>query len=179
MRNVLKSLAVVAVLFLTIGSANGQQKIGHINYADIFTSTPEYKKAENELKALDSLKTGELQAMFGEYQKKRNEAQEKLMNRSEANKDVIDPQLNALDIEIQDIERRLQEVQQIAEQELNQKQQELFAPIHQKVGTAIQSVAKEKGYAYLFDISSTNIPYYQGGEDVSNDIKTKLGIAVQ
>ena len=178
MRNVWKSLTMVAVLFLMIGSVNAQQKIGHINYADIFTSTAEYLKAENDLKALDSVKTGELQAMFTLYQEKRSEAQEKLLNRSEANKEVIDPQLQALDIEIQDFERRLQEVQQIAEQEINQKQQELFTPIHQKVGTAIQSVAKEKGYAYVFDISSTNIPYFQGGEDITNDIKTKLGIAI-
>ncbi|HLW50054.1 MAG TPA: OmpH family outer membrane protein [Sphingobacteriaceae bacterium] len=178
MRNVLKSLAVVAALFLTVGSVSAQQKIGHINYAEIFTATADYLKAEEELKALDSVKTGELQSMFNEYQKKRSEAQDMLMNRSEANKAEIDPQLQALDIEIQDFERRLQEVQQIAEQEIGQKQQELFTPIHQKVGTAIQSVAAEKGYAYVFDISSTNIPYFQGGEDITNDIKIKLGIAV-
>lgn len=179
MKNVLKSLAVIAVLFLTISSANAQQKIGHINYADIFTATAEFKKAENELKALDSVKTGELQAMFNVYQQKRNEAQEKLMNRSEANKNEIDPQLQVLEQEIQQIEGRLQEVQQIAEKEITEKQQELFAPIHQKVGNAIQAVAKEKGYAYVFDISSTNIPYFAGGDDLSNDVKTKLGIVAK
>jgi outer membrane protein len=178
MRNVLKSLAVVAVLFLTIGSANAQQKIGHINYAEIFTATAEFKKAENELKAMDSVKTGELQSMFNIYQQKRNEAQEKLLNRSEANKNEIDPQLQALEQELQQIEGRLQEQQQMAEQELTQKQQELFAPIHQKVGVAIQNVAKEKGYAYVFDISSTNVPYFEGGDDLSNDVKIKLGITV-
>jgi len=31
--------------------------------------------------------------------------------------------------------------------------------------------------AYVFDISSTNIPYFQGGEDLTAAVKTKLGIS--
>lgn len=176
MKNVFKGLAVLAVLFLSVEFVNGQQKIGHINYAEIFTATPEYQKAESELRNLDSTKTAELQGMFGEFQKKQTDAQEMMRNRSEANRETIDAQLQTLGVELNDIERRLQEVQQIAEQELTQKQQELFAPIHQKVGTAIQSVAKDKGYAYVLDISSTNIPYFAGGDDLSADVKSKLGI---
>lgn len=176
MKNVLKGLAVVAVLFLSVEFVNAQQKIGHINYAEIFTATPDYIKAETELKNLDSTKTLELQGMFSEFQRKQTAAQDMMRNRSEANRDSIDAQLQTLGVELSDIERRLQEVQQIAEQELTQKQQELFAPIHQKVGTAIQSVAKDKGYAYILDISSTNIPYFQGGDDLSADVLTKLGI---
>lgn len=176
MKHVLKSLVVVAALFLTVGSVNAQQKIGHVNYAEIFTATAEYQKAENELRLLDSTKTLELQGMFGVFQQKQTEAQELMRNRSEANRDAVDTQLQTLDQELQEIQRRLQEVQQLAEQELSQKQQELFAPIHQKVTTAIQNVAREKGYAYLFDISSTNIPFFEGGDDLSTDVRTKLGI---
>lgn len=178
MKNVLKGLAVVAVLFLSVEFVNAQQKIGHINYAEIFTATPDYIKAETELKNLDSTKTLELQGMFAEFQRKQTEAQDMMRNRSEANRETVDAQLQTLGVELSDIERRLQEVQQIAEQELTQKQQELFAPIHQKVGVAIQSVAKDKGYAYILDISSTNIPYFQGGDDLSADILTKLGITL-
>lgn len=177
MRNVLKSLAVIAALFLSVNNVNGQQKIGHINFAEIITATPEYKKAEQEMMALDSTKRTEIQGMFAEFQRKRGVAQELMHNRSEANKDSIDAQLQTLGMELEDIERRLQEVQQIAEQELNEKQQELLAPIHQRIGTAIQGVAKEKGYAYVFDVSSTNIPYFAGGDDLTGDVKTKLGIS--
>lgn len=177
MKHVLKSLVVVAALFLTVGSVNAQQKIGHVNYAEIFTATAEYQTAENELRLLDSAKTTELQGMFGVFQQKQTEAQELMRNRSEANRDAVDTQLQTLDQELQEIQRRLQEVQQLAEQELSEKQQELFAPIHQKVTAAIQNVAREQGYAYLFDISSTNIPFFEGGDDLSADVRTKLGIA--
>ena len=176
MKHVVKSLVVMAALFLAVGSVNAQQKIGHVNYAEIFTATPEYQRAENELRGLDSVKTEELQGMFGVFQQKQGEAQELLRNRSEANREAVDTQLEVLDAELQDFQRRLQESQQLAEQELTQKQQELFAPIHQKVTNAIQAVAREQGYAYLFDISSTNIPFFEGGDDKSADVKTQLGI---
>lgn len=172
----MKGLVMLAVVLFSAGTINAQQKIGHVNYADIFTSTPDYQRAEGELRNLDSAKTEELQGMFSLFQEKQNEAQELLRNRSEANRETVDAQLNTLDAELQEFQRRLQEVQQLAEQELTQKQQELFAPIHQKVTTAIQNVAREKGYAYLFDISSTNIPFFEGGDDLSADVKTKLGI---
>lgn len=167
---------MLAVMLFSAGTINAQQKIGHVNYAEIFTSTPDYQRAEVELRGLDSTKTEELQGMFSLFQEKQNEAQELLRNRSEANRETVDAQLNTLDAELQEFQRRLQEVQQLAEQELTQKQQELFAPIHQKVTTAIQNVAREKGYAYLFDISSTNIPFFEGGDDLSAEVKTKLGI---
>lgn len=176
MRNIFKSLVLGGALFLTATVAQAQQKIGHINYAEIFTATEDYKKAETELTSLDSVKTSELQAMIAVYQQKQNEAQELLRNRSEANKEETDTKVQNLGLELQEIERRVQENQRLAEEEMNQKQQELFTPIHQKVGAAIQAVAKEKAYAYVFDISSTNIPYFQGGDDLSADIKTKLGI---
>lgn len=179
MKNVLKSLAVIAVLFLSVEFVNAQQKIGHINYAEVIMATPDWEKANAELMALDSTKTNELQGMFSEFQRKQGLAQDMMRNRSEANKDSIDAQLQTLGMELEDIQRRLQEQERLAEQELTERQQQLLAPIHQKVGTAIQAVAKEKGYAYVFDISSTNIPYFAGGDDLTADVKTKLGIPAE
>ncbi len=176
MKNVFKSLAVVAVLFLSAGLVMGQQKIGHVNYAEIFTATPEYVKAETELRGIDSAKTMELQSMFTIYQTKMNEREELLRNRSAANSETTDPKIQSLEMEMAEFEKRLNEQQRIAEEEITQRQQQLFMPIHQKVGTAIQAVAKEKGYAYVFDVSSTNIPYFEGGDDLSADVKTKLGL---
>jgi outer membrane protein len=41
---------------------------------------------------------------------------------------------------------------------------------------AINAVAQEKGYAYILDLASGSVIYFQGGEDVTADVKTKLGI---
>lgn len=176
MKNWIKGIAVVAVALLSAGVVNGQQKIGHVNSAEIIQSMPEFATASTELDTLSKAKQGELQAMFAIFQQIQADAQEKYRNRSEANKDSIDAEIQTLSLELQDIERRMQESQQLAEQELRQKEEELMSPIYQKAGTAVQNVAKEQGYAYVFDIASTSIPYFQGGDDLTDQVKTKLGI---
>src|SRR5690554_6898442 len=178
MKNWIKGITMVAVALLSVGMVNGQQKIGHVNSAEIIQSMPEFITASTELDTLSRTKQAELQSMFAEFQRLQADAQQKYLNRSEANKDSIDAEIQVLSIELQDIQQRIEENQQRAEEELRQKEEELMTPIYQKAGTAVQTVAKEQGYAYVFDIASTNIPYFQGGEDLTNDVKTKLGIAV-
>ncbi|GGH05377.1 hypothetical protein GCM10007415_47210 [Parapedobacter pyrenivorans] len=177
MKKLFKGGVVVAVLFLSTGLVSAQQKIGHVNSTDIIQAMPEFKTANAEFENLQKTKETELQGMAGEYQKKITAAQDLQRNRSEANADSIDTQLQALSTQVQEIERRINEQQQVAQQELQKKQEELFAPIFQKANTAVQSVAKEKGYAYVFDIANAGLPYFAGGDDLTADVKTKLGIA--
>src|SRR5690606_39020727 len=176
MKNVFRSVAVAAVMFIGAQQVNAQQKIGHINADEVFQATPEFKAAEEQLKTLQETKGKEYQSMVEEYQKKLGEAQEKARNRSEANKETVDAELQVMGQELQTIEQRIQDVQRVAQEEIGKKQQELLAPIQQKVMNAITAVAKEKGYAYILDVSNGNVIYFQGGEDVSADVKTKLGI---
>lgn len=176
MKNLFKGVVVVAVLFLSTGLVRAQQKIGHVNSNDIIQSMPEFKTANTEFENLQKSKEGELQQMGAEYQKKITAAQDLQRNRSEANRDSIDAKLQSLTMELQEIEKRIQDVQQVAQEELQKKQEELFAPIFQKANTAVQTVAKEKGYAYVFDIANSAIPYFAGGDDLTADVKTKLGI---
>jgi outer membrane protein len=49
-------------------------------------------------------------------------------------------------------------------------------PILDKVNEAIQSVAKEQGFHYIFDANSGVILYADESTDVTNLVKAKLGI---
>ncbi len=53
----------------------------------------------------------------------------------------------------------------------------MFTPIQQKVKDAIYAVSKEKGLNYVFDISArgSNLIYTEGGEDITEVVKAKLG----
>ncbi|WP_343558536.1 OmpH family outer membrane protein [Sphingobacterium sp.] len=177
MKNLLKGAVAIVAVFFSTQFANAQQKIGHINFADIIQSTPDYKTAEAQLKTLSENKTKEIQGMVTILQTKQKEGTDKLRTRSEANKDTLDPELNKLGQEIQDMQTRIQSSQQTAQEELGKKEDELITPIQRKVADAVNAVAKEKGMAYVFDISSTNIPYFQGGEDLTAAVKSKLGIS--
>jgi outer membrane protein len=177
MKNLLKGAVAIVAVFFSTQFANAQQKLGHINFAEIIQSTSDYKTAEGQLKTLSDGKTKEIQDMVTIYQTKQKEANDKLRNRSEANKETVDPEINKLGQELQDIQSRIQTAQQAAQEELGKKEDELITPIQRKVAEAVSVVSKEKGMAYVFDISSTNIPYFQGGEDLTAAVKTKLGIS--
>ena len=176
MKNLLKGSAIVLGLLGATSAANAQQKIGHINADEIFQLTPEFKTAQATIKTLSDAKQKELEGMYAEFQKKEAAGQEKVRNRSEANKTQIDAELQTLSQELQQIQERIQSVQKVAQEEVGKKQQELMAPIQTKVMNAINAVAKEKGYAYILDLGAGSVIYYQGGEDVSEAVKAKLGI---
>jgi len=176
MKNLLKGAVLAVGLFAATNAVQAQQKIGHINSEEVFQLTPEFKTAQDQLKTLGETKQKELQGMYETFQKKQTEANDKLRNRSEANKEQIDAEVNALGQELQQMQTRIQEVQKVAEEEFGKKQQELMAPIQTKVMNAINAVAKEKGYAYVLDLAAGSVVYFQGGEDISTDVKAKLGI---
>ena len=56
--------------------------------------------------------------------------------------------------EITDVQNRLTEFQQTIQQELQQQQNELMAPIQQKAIEAVEKLAKEGGYVYVFEVGS-------------------------
>ncbi|WP_316831048.1 OmpH family outer membrane protein [Pedobacter aquatilis] len=181
MRKLINVFVVAAGLLFTANMANAQQKIGHVNSEDVFANLPESKTAQTTLENLSKSKQGEIDVMIKEYQTKMTAAQNKAKTRSEANKDAIDKELQAAETELQDLEKRIGDARTKAQQDLGTKQGELFQPIQTKVATAISSIAKEKGLAYVFDVANgqggNNLVFWDGGEDITAAVKTKLGIS--
>lgn len=176
MKNLVKGAALLVVMFLSTQFVNAQQKIGHVSFNEIFSLTTDFKTAQDQLKTLGEAKTKEIQALYTEFQTKQTAANDKLRNRSEANKDKVDAELQTLGTELQDMQNRITEFQRLAQEEVQKKEEELFTPIQKKVADAITAVSKEKGYAYVLDVSTGSIPYFQGGDDLTPAVKSKLGI---
>jgi outer membrane protein len=114
----------------------------------------------------------ELLVMRTEYQKKGSEFI--------AQKDSLPESIRARRMaEIQDLEQRIQEFYQDVQTQLQQREQELLAPISDKLMKAVESVGEEQGLVYIFDISTPSaLMYYSKSKckDVTNAIRTKLGI---
>lgn len=180
MRKLINVLFVAAGLMLTTSMANAQQKIGHINSEEVFSNLPEAKSAQASLETLSKSKQAEIDGMVKEYQGKLTSAQALQKTMSEANKEAVGKQLQDADLQLQDLQKRIEDSRTKATQEVTTKQGELFQPIQTKVASAITSVAKEKGLAYVFDIANgqggNNLVYWEGGEDITAAVKTKLGI---
>lgn len=180
MKKLINVLFVAAGLVLTSNVASAQQKFGHINSDEIYAVMPEAKTAQTTIENLAKTKQTEIDKMISEYQTKLKAAQDKEKTLSEANKEVVMKELQVAGQEIQDLQKRIEDARTKATSDIQAKQGEIFPVINQKVATAMSAVAKEKGLAYVFDVSASqgfnNLVYFDGGEDITAAVKTKLGI---
>ena len=175
MKNLFR-IAVVAGLFFAGNTVTAQQKFAHINTADLLQSMPEMKTADATYQTFQKAKQTSLELMGAERQKLVTSYEEKYKTISEANKAVLEKELMALGKEIQDMEQRITTTQEKSQEELTAKRTELYQPVFKKAEDAVKSVAKEKGFAYVFDISQPGVVYFDGGEDLLDVVKAKLGI---
>lgn len=169
MKNLFKVTAIAVCLVLSISAANAQQKIAHINSAELIKAMPEIAVADKQLEVYKATLDTDGKTMYTEYQSKVADFQAKEKTMSDALKD-------AKVKEIQDLEKRIQEFQQKASQDFEKKRGELYDPILKKAEQAVKTVAKEKGLAYVIDISQQAVIYSEGGVNILADVKMKLGI---
>ena len=148
------------------------QEFGIFNINEIFQAMPETQEAIKKMDQLAKTLEDELLVMRTEYQKKGSEFI--------AQKDSLPESIRARRMaEIQDLEQRIQEFYQDVQTQLQQREQELLAPISDKLMKAVESVGEEQGLVYIFDISTPSaLMYYSKSKckDVTNAIRTKLGI---
>jgi len=162
------SIALIALTCLT-SSIFAQDKFGHIHSEQLLMIMPETAGADKEIQEYSQMLESQLQAMYGEYQTKAGEfqANEALMT------DVVK---EAKIKEIQDLELRIQQFQQTSQEGVQQKRNEVLAPLLEKAQNAINSVAEENGYTYIFDISLGSIVYGEESRDIMPLVKAKLEI---
>lgn len=170
-------IGLVAAGLLVAGNvANAQQKFGHINSADLLQSMPEMKTADANFQTFAKQKQTALELMDAERTKKITLYNDKTKMLSEANKETLGKEIEALVKEIQDMEKRITETQEKSQEDLTTKRGEIYQPVFKKAEDAVKVVAKEKGFAYVFDVSQPGVVYFDGGEDLLLAVKAKLGI---
>jgi len=166
----MKQLIILSLtLFCTAISA--QQKYGHLNTGNLLESMPEVKNADSALVIIqDSLQKKEtemIQAFEKEYMAFVEQA-----NAGELPKITIDKKQAEFQQKENDILAYRREVQNI----IIQKRQELLDPILERVQKAVDQVAKEQGFTYIFDIGSGAFLYASETEDIEPLVKTILGL---
>jgi outer membrane protein len=163
------------ILFFVVAT-QAQQKLAHLNSAEIMAVMPELKTANVALESFQRVKKAEIDKMVSEFQVKLKTAQEKQKTLSEANKGVLGKELRTMDAELRDMDKRIEYAQKKAEVEFQAKTEELINPIRLKVGNVIKIVVKEKGVTYVLDTGNEGLLYWEGGEGITEVIKNKLGI---
>jgi len=169
MKKTLIALFVVMVSFMGTSMAQKAVKLGHVNSADLMQIMPGREEAQATLqKEVDELQTtlknmqNELEQRYNDYVGKKDQLSDLIRQTKER--------------ELQDMGNRIQEFQENAEKKLQDRQQEVLKPIIDKAKKAIEDVAKENGYTYIFDTSVGALLYQQDSDDILPLVKKKLGL---
>ena len=167
----LKKIVLSVMLILPMGVIAQTLKFGHVTSQDLVVEMPEYKKAEESLKALQDKYAEEFQRSQDEFSKKAQQFQQDMSEKTLPTNIAERRQK-----ELQDMGQRLEAFQQEAMQSMQKAQMELMAPIYEKINNAIQKVGKQEGLIYIFDLSSNSIPYVDTAQskDVSSLIKAEM-----
>lgn len=166
MKRILVLLIALSASALTFAQTG---KVGHANFQEIMLAMPERADAEAELQAVAKEYESQLNTMKTEYQKKIQDFQ----NAGAALPESIQ---NVKVQEIQNLEQQIVQLEQQAQVDLAQMENDLLQPMIEKVNNAVEAVAKAEGYAYVID-SSAGVLLYAGGTDLSDKVKTNLGIS--
>lgn len=164
----MKKLIALAVIMLLPLGAFAQDKIAYVKTQEIIMAMPELDEMEKKLTSLNEEYTSELKRMEEEYTKK--------YETYIAQQDSLTENIKLRRMqELQDIQDRIQNVYQMAQQDMPKKQEELFAPIQQKMMDAINAVGKEKGYTYILNPGAL-LYTSDRAEDATPLVKAKLGL---
>ncbi len=168
MKNVRK-IVVALVLFISAASfVNAQSKIAHIDVTKLLADMPAMKAAEAELKKLQETYGADIQASMTELKNKYTQYQNEAPSKSKEENEKRA-------VELQGYEKSIGEAQQSAQQELQKKQQELFAPISEKAKAAIEKVAAAQGIDYVIDAQVGGGLIVAKGKDLLAEVKKELG----
>ncbi|MAM04735.1 MAG: hypothetical protein CMD06_02110 [Flavobacteriales bacterium] len=163
-----KNIFIILLSFITL-FLNAQNKFGYIDSQELLILMPERDAAEKEVQEFAKTLEGQLSSMTAEYQQRVEDYQK---NESTYT-DLVKQDKIA---EITGLEQRIQTFQQNAQQSLQIKEQELLEPILTKARNAIEEVAQEGNYTYIFDKSIGSILYAKESENVLPLVKKKLGL---
>jgi outer membrane protein len=145
--NKIKLVLLAAVVIVAAGSANAQgQKSGYISVEQMVSIMPEVGKIDTLLQKFqnDSLNT-EFASLIQEYNYK-----DSILTKTDTTKIPASVRRQHR-IDLESIAYQVQNWQQLSQNYMQGKQQQLLAPVYQKVMDAIRAVAKENGYAFVYN----------------------------
>ncbi len=166
MKNFL-SIGLVMIALLAFNPfLSAQTKTGFISIDEVVQLMPEYKKSMADIAQFDSA----LQINYGETLKELNRQDSIFkadsVKMGNAVKIANKEKMKKLLVELQGFEQSYQ-------QQMQQKQEELMAPVAQKANQLISEVAKANGYAYVFRKEALIVS--PEGDDILPLVKKKLG----
>lgn len=172
MKKLVFVFAFALITVVSMAQTPAPIKIGYADVEYIFSQMPEAKTIENELQTLRT-------QLKKQYDNKMAEFKKKLDEYNSAGDNVPLAVKQNSERELQQLQQNIQKFEEDSQAELQKRNSTLLGPVQEKVGKAIEEVAKENGYSLIL---SNQIQYQDvllyGDEklDVSDLVLKKMGI---
>lgn len=168
----MKKILTTVIVLLSVFTSYSQ-RFAYVNTEYILSNISEYSDAQKKIDKLSE----DWRAEITRRQKEIDDAYRAFQNEQYL---LTEDSKKARIQEIENKERALKEYQKEKfgyEGELFKKREELIKPIQDKVYAAIEKLAKERGYDFIFDKSnSTTVLFADSKNDRSDDVLKSMGI---
>lgn len=146
-----------------------QVKFGYFSYEQILKWMPEYKIVVDNMNDLKSKYDAETKRVEEEFNRKYEEF-------LDGQRDFAPTILQKRQTELQELLNRNVAFKAESERLLAEAEKEAFAPLHQKLSNALQTIGAQNGYAFILNTDGNACPYIDPtmGEDVTNMLKEAL-----
>ena len=144
------------------------QKFAVVNTQALMEALPDVKTVNEQLEQVNAKYQEEFSKLQQEFQKKYEEFQNLEASTPQSIKDRRVQ-------EMQELDNKINQFRETASQDIARQQQQLLAPIQEKVMKAIQGVGTDGGYTFVFE---SVVPLFTGADvkDITDDVKGRLGV---
>ena len=166
---------LITLLIALISLTGFSQKYGYIDSEYILNNIPDYKEAQAELDRIAAQWQREIEGMFKSIDSMYRKYQVESITLPENIKKQREDAIIAAEQDAKNLQKR----RFGKDGDLFKKREELVKPVQDRVFTVIEEYAKEKNYAFIFDVAgSMTIIYADPKWDINDAIMQKLGISV-
>jgi outer membrane protein len=181
----MRTLRIAVILFLSIvlnlqaqaQSNNSELKIGYVNPQSILANMPEMRAVQQRLQNFTARKQQELSTLEQDFQTQVAQYQQKV--------GVISAEAQQQEeVRLGQLQQELLQAQEVAEQELAQRRDELVGPLLEQIGSAIEAVAQKQGLSYVLNTTTSSgdmiILYasedFRAKFDITQSVMEELGM---
>jgi outer membrane protein len=171
----MKRSGLIFLAFIAISQFAVAQKYGYVDTQYILESVPEYTEAQEQLNKLSEQWQQEIEEKFMLVEKQQREFETEAILlpdeiKKQRQKEIDDMRLGAMELQKQRFG---------VGGDLFKKREELIKPIQDRIFEAIQQVAVERQYSFVFDkANQSNLLYADPKFDISDAVLQKMGIKV-
>lgn len=171
----MKKILFVLLSIVVLSPLANAQKYGYVDTQYILENVPEYTDAQEQLNKLSEQWQQEVEDKFALVDKKQREYDSEAILlpddiKKQRQKEIDDTRLAAMELQKQRFG---------VGGDLFKKREELIKPIQDRIFDAIQQVAVERQYSFIFDkANQSNLLYADPKFDISDAVLQKMGIKV-